>query len=191
VLNFLKDNQSSIGNLVTSKALTVIEHLEKSTDSGGFAKTYYAWRCTEDKGRDFINAFDQEYYKIIMDCTPGKISKTDLHDYSYEMKKLLSKGIGFHMNDDTKAVIHKQHEAVINQLDDLLGVINEGIILERSKGVFRWSKYHKEILVWTFPYIFYQLVPYFKGLFKWVMGEKIGWQKTSRTPKHKPGNIGK
>lgn len=40
------------------------------------------------------------------------------------------------------------------------------------------------ICLWTFPYLFYQLLPYFKGLLLWLTGRQSRhWRKTPRTPK--------
>ena len=172
-------SMSSLGLNIDKNILNqIIILLKNSLKRKGFAFIYYNNRCLDDdeKMKQGDSVFD-----YLLKNSPTRIHRADLSELLARLEYLKAQIQGGERI--------KNGKEQLSLLQTTHNVLQAQQKLDQSQGLFRWSKFHKEIFIWTFPYIFYQLGPYFKGLYKWLRGGESAWHKTTRTPKRKSGNI--
>jgi len=172
----------------------IIRLLKDAQKKNGFAAIYYASRCVDDEVTCLQNGEKAAYYDFLLEKSPTKVHSKDLMNMTLTLQQL-QETIRKNQNIPGENILSTSGNALtedgvlLEQLTEFHDILQYSVKMVKRKWIPRWTKLHKEILIWTFPYIFFQLIPYFKGLYKWLRGERIGWHKTPRTPKRKTGSL--
>jgi len=197
IISWLKSDVNQYSDDDAEKICTLVNQLDNISAVNGFAHAYYVGRCTDnDVAGTFQDDMSQSYYSSLLSASPSRVSSKDLGNYAQELRLLVPEaGRKSSKKGSIQKLLHEYADDLQEtsdfhkQLAECVSLIEKSEQYEKNRGIFRWSKFHNEILIWTFPYIFFQLGPYFKGLFNWLRGEIHPWHKTSRTPKENPGDI--
>ena len=147
----------------------IAEILEIGQKPGGFIRRYLAERCVEDPADATAPA--------LVAVTPSSIRETDV--------------VGMF---ETYADLSEQSNVAVSpkaspDTDLLTELENFRSAIEKSAGVGPWRvkrrQERRQIWLWAFVYLFWQLIPYYSGLLNWLTGRNSNtWVKTPRTKKN-------
>lgn len=158
----------------------IISHLEGGLLADGFIQKYLSSRYLDDDVEsDKINATLNEFVQKLVAESPYLVKTKYIHSFIAKLKQI-SLDVRQKPQD-----IQPSNQQPAEEIQKLEAAVNNCIIGLGSLRGFDWRRDHTTIMLWTFPYIYFQLTPFFKGLWLWLTGSKGDWNKTSRTPKKK------
>lgn len=82
--------------------------------------------------------------------------------------------------EETPTAVSEQRTAA---LLDRLAEADYGALTDRRRRRSGGSGSIRKVLFWSIPFLLFQLIPYFRGMAKWMFGTDRTWIKTPRTPR--------
>lgn len=142
--------------------------LDRGRQPGGFMSRYLAERCVDDSA-DGAGA-------RLIGVTPSLTKRGDLPGLADTYLDLTEHS---YVAISSKAA---PDETLLTELAQMKSV------LEKSAGTGAWRtqkrRERRQIWLWAFAYLFWQLIPYYSGLINWLTGRNSKtWVKTPRTRK--------
>lgn len=149
--------------------------LEQGLSASGFIAQYLQDRCVDDEPRGTDSSAESLWVLDLLAHTPSCLRRDELPALAGEFRSLAgaAQAQGFAATAST-------------EIGADLQALAAAIAMGRGHGspLGNPARNRVEIWLWTFPYLFFQLVPYFKGLAIWLSGRRATqWHKTPRTPK--------
>jgi hypothetical protein len=149
----------------------IAAHLRRGVGPGGFIRRHLAGRSLDERGDAAAAPGGISVARLLAD-TPSWLAREDLPE--------LAAGFTGLAEASSPADGRGADGGLIVRLRELEAMLALG----RAEPARQWLRERWRIWVWTFPYLFYQLLPYWKGLSRWLRGKRTShWHKTSRTPK--------
>ena len=171
----------------------VTRRLQESLRSNGTLTRQLQTRCVDERLLNTNNDIGKDNELCVLrDSTPMLITREYLERIAFNMSELSVKSLAIDMENvstnctdkgvDNLKISRGMDKGVYMSLEKLHDMLSPWYISKRKDD--NWLKDRYQIWMWTFPYLFFQLAPYFKGLWYWVSGRpRSNWHKTPRTPK--------
>lgn len=147
---------------------------------GGFITRHVGLRCTDDEPADHDHDLadgDAAAARLALawrECTPSHLPRAELAQLVRRWRELA-------------ALVAQGPVApgpMARRDDATLAADLQALHLALQRTQRRDWRLRTSIWLWTFPYLFYQLLPYLNGLRLWLSGRPSPqWRKTPRTPK--------
>jgi cellulose synthase/poly-beta-1,6-N-acetylglucosamine synthase-like glycosyltransferase len=153
----------------------VAGRLEQGLSANGFITQYLQGRCVDDAPRGNDGSAESLWVLDLLSRTPSCLRRDELPALASEFRRLAS-----------AAQVQRFAGTASPDIGADLQALAAAIGMGSGHGSPLGSPLRNrvEIWLWTFPYLFFQLVPYFKGLAIWLSGRRATqWHKTPRTPK--------
>lgn len=153
----------------------VADRLEQGLSANGFIAKDLQGRCVDDEPRGHDASAESLWVLDLLAHTPSCLRRGELPALASEFRRLASAA-------QVERFTAKPNPGIGADLQALATAVAMG----GGQGSPLGSPVRNriEIWLWTFPYLFFQLVFYYKGLSIWLSGRRgTQWHKTPRTPK--------
>jgi hypothetical protein len=155
--------------------------LKKGLQQGGFIQKYLGFRCRDDDD-SYGNEKLRHYVSGLIAETPGLVRTQVIHDFIQRFQYALQNA-----EEHVAALSSTQApEDMSEQMQILNELVRNATYRAGANRRPRWSRYHTQILLWSIPYMYSSVYPFYKAFVLWTRGEKVDWYKTVRTEKKAP-----
>jgi len=145
--------------------------LDKGLRPDGFVTRYLATRCLDDRNDTGVSAGGISVDRLLA-ATPSWVDRNDLARLNAGFQQIVAE-----LPETTAGGHQEDFSSRLKELESMAA-------LGRSRPLHKRIRERLRIWGWTFPYLFFQLTPYFIGLSRWLRGQhETHWDKTMRTRK--------
>ena len=161
--------------------------LDAAMGRAGFIGRYLKTRCMDDDEGVVVEDHDvRRYYDQLIAESPARIQTQTTYDAIARLSGLLRQageetipgGGGREGKSGNQA-----GGALAPELARLCALVDRAATGAGVNRWLRWSRYHTQILIWSIPFIYFSVTPFFNAFWRWIKGERGVWNKTARTPK--------
>lgn len=145
---------------------------------GGFITRHLKTRCTDQAPAEADASPAARLTRAWSLHTPSQLPRSELPAQVQAWRELAAQAS--HVDGTRPAAHAGPGDPADAGLAGELQALHAALLHQRQRD---W-RLRASIWLWTFPYLFYQLLPYFNGLRLWISGRPSPqWRKTPRTPK--------
>lgn len=183
----LGDEHQSYGMAERGRLRKAGRQLDAAMSRAGFVGKYLQTRCTDDDEGVVIEDHNvRRYYDHLLAESPARIQTQNAYDAIVRLSGLLSQAReeaipGSRGRGKTNG--KQTGDALAPELTRLCALVDRAATGAGVNRWLRWSRYHTQILVWSIPFIYFSVTPFFNAFWRWLKGERGVWNKTARTPK--------
>lgn len=184
---------SLISSLENCKALNendreILEKTKKQLVKGltksGFIRKYLGFRCLDDENYAHLQDDRLRSFVARIEKASPVLLKTDVTEtFSTRFESCVQQILERSLTDTASDVTPLPPELVYFH-----SLVDNASCKAGACRHPRWSRYHTQILLWSIPYMYSSVYPFYKAFVLWSRGKKVDWYKTVRTQKKAPDN---
>ena len=199
-VNFIYKNKAKLIDLLDAKNVcftpsfaNVIENTLQQIKQGmkpkGFVYKYLQSRCLDEDKSEYSSLAIKAYADGLKKVTPESIHPNHFYNFIDMLEQALAR-VPITKEDSGNCITlldgHKPYRTSAPMLlDKMIVLVDNATHKAGVNRKLRWSKYHTQISIWAIPFIFFSLMPFFNASWRWIRGERLVWNKTTRTAKNK------
>ncbi|NNE85508.1 MAG: hypothetical protein HKN28_16210 [Alphaproteobacteria bacterium] len=152
----------------------IAERLAHGLKKGGFLSRYLSSRCIEDDDRRPAIAGEvAARLANLEECTPAALRRGELVALATAFQNSVAETPQARTPGTCQASL----------LADRLATLDLALAHGAGEGAQR-RRERVSLCLWALPFLLFQLIPYYKGLVRWIVGSRQRhWEKTPRTHK--------
>ena len=156
------------------------EQLHEAMKPGGFAQRYLASRCTDEGIQCGAGVAVEEYAVRLHRETPALLQRDAVAQFLRELDSAL---------EHPECAVAERGIREVPTWVELGRLVDAAATDAGVNRQPRWSGFHTQILLWSIPFVYFSVTPFFSAFWRWSRGQRGGWNKTMRTPKSVAGVV--
>jgi len=164
-----------------------LQKIKDGMGAEGFVTNGLQLRYADEKDDEYSSEVSKAYVDRLKMATSGSIHPDHFYEFIKVFEQCLARVAVTKADSGSCTALlegRKAYEASAPELLSKMAVlVNNATLKAGVSRKLRWSKYHTQILVWSIPFVFFSVTPFFYAFWRWVKGKKTPWSKTVRTVK--------